>query len=100
MSERRVTLYWSSCLSVVRQAGIVIIQEAGGGVTSRSLLASQRLHADPFTLTAEALMGREFLVIRAISTTQGEAGEEARLRLAKEFYETVGDVAEPARRWG
>lgn len=37
-------------------------------------------------------MGREFLVIRAISVTQGETDGEARLRLAKEFYETVGNT--------
>lgn len=37
-------------------------------------------------------MGREFLVLRAISATQGETGGEAGLRLAKEFYETVGDT--------
>ncbi|KAH0837882.1 hypothetical protein J3R83DRAFT_6110 [Lanmaoa asiatica] len=77
---------WDVC------AAIVIIQEAGGSVTSRSLLASEHLHADPFTLTPEVLMGREFLVIRAISTAQDETGGEAQLRLAKEFYETVGDT--------
>lgn len=37
-------------------------------------------------------MGREFLVVRAIPATQGETGKEARLRLAKEFYETVGNT--------
>lgn len=37
-------------------------------------------------------MGREFLVIRAISATQGETGGEARLRLTEEFYETVGNT--------
>lgn len=80
------------CLNVA-QAAIVIIQEAGGGVTSRSLLASERRHADPFTLTADVLMGREFLVVRAIPETQCESGRETQLRLAKEFYETVGNTA-------
>ena len=79
-------------LNAIHQAAIVIIQEAGGSVTSRSLLSSERLHADPFTLTPEVLMGREFLVVRAIPETQGETGREAQLRLAKEFYETVGDT--------
>ena len=37
-------------------------------------------------------MGREFLVVRAIPATQGETGKEARLRLAKGFYETVGNT--------
>ncbi|KAI9569488.1 myo inositol monophosphatase [Boletus coccyginus] len=77
---------WDVC------AAIVIIQEAGGGVTSRSLLASERRHADPFMLTADVLMGREFLVVRAIPATQCESGRETQLRLAKEFYETVGNT--------
>ena len=79
-------------LNAVHQAAIVIIQEAGGSVTSRSLLASECPHVDPFTLTPEVLMGREFLVVRAIPETQGEIGREAQLRLAKEFYETVGNT--------
>ena len=65
-----------------------------GSVTSRSLLASERLDGDPFTLTPEVLMGREFLVVGATPETQGETGRESQLRLANlnEFYETVGNT--------
>lgn len=92
---QRVFKLWR--LNAVHQAAIVIIQEAGGSVTSRSLLASECPHADPFTLTPEILMGREFLVVRAMPTTQGETGKEAQLRLSKEFYETVGDTTSMLR---
>ena len=85
-------IYRLQRLSFVYQAAIVVVQEAGGSVTSRSLLASERPHVDPFTLTPDVLMGREFLVIRAISATQGETSREAQLRLSKELYETVGDT--------
>ncbi|KAF8435635.1 myo inositol monophosphatase [Boletus edulis BED1] len=78
---------WDVC------AAIVIIQEAGGSVTSRSLLASERPHVDPFTLTPEVLMGREFLVVRAIQATRDETNREAQLRLSKGFYETVGNTS-------
>jgi len=77
---------WDVC------AAIIIIQEAGGGVTSRSLLKRGRSQANPFALTPEALMGHEFLVIRAMPATQGETSEDGWLRLANEFYETVGDT--------
>ena len=68
-----------------QQVAIVIIQEAGGSITSRSLLISEGLHADPFALTPEVLMGREFLVIRAISAMQGETGREAQF-VVDELY--------------
>ena len=80
-------------LNAVYQAAVVVIQEAGGSVTSRSLLASESPDIDPFTLTPEALTGREFLVVRAIPETQGETGREAQLRLVNEFYETVGNMS-------
>lgn len=90
-SIQRVRLV--SRLNVVpNQAAIVIIQEASGGVTSRSLLKAQRSQANPFALTPEALMGREFLVIRAMPATQAETNKDGWLRLANEFYETVGDT--------
>ncbi|KAF9225280.1 inositol monophosphatase [Gyrodon lividus] len=78
---------WDVC------AAIVIIQEAGGAVTSHSLLASDILDIDPFKLTSEVLMGREFLAIRVISDTADETSREAQLRIAQEFYGTVGDTS-------
>ncbi|KAF9245620.1 hypothetical protein BU15DRAFT_70691 [Melanogaster broomeanus] len=78
---------WDVC------AAIIIIQEAGGVVTSRSLLASENVGVDPFNLTPDILMGREFLAIRAILDTPDETVREAELRIAKEFYETVGDTS-------
>ena len=91
-------IYRLQRLSFVYQAAIVVVQEAGGSVTSRSLLASERSHVDSFTLTPDVLMGREFLAIRAISATQGETSREAQLRLSKELYETVGDTTPMLRR--
>ena len=90
-SLRRV--YIMQRLNAVHQAAIAIIQEAGGSVASRSLLASERPDVNPFTLAPEVLMGREFLVVRAIPETQGETGRDAQLRLANEFYETVGNTS-------
>ncbi|KAG9313909.1 myo inositol monophosphatase [Chiua virens] len=82
---------WDVC------AAILIIQEAGGSVTSRSLLALGGSPADSFTMTPDVLMGREFLVFRGIAATQGETPGEARLRLANEFYETVGKTTSMLR---
>ncbi|KIJ66478.1 hypothetical protein HYDPIDRAFT_26826 [Hydnomerulius pinastri MD-312] len=78
---------WDVC------AAIVIVQEAGGVVTSRSLLRSENSSMDPFKVTPEVLMGREFLVSRAICDTPNETRREAQLRIAEEFYETVGDTS-------
>ncbi|KAH7886279.1 myo inositol monophosphatase [Phlebopus sp. FC_14] len=78
---------WDVC------AAIVIAQEAGCAVTaSHSFLASTTSAADAFTLTPEALMGRKFLIVRAVPETPVEPGREAQLRLAKEFYATADDT--------
>ncbi|KAF8554328.1 hypothetical protein OG21DRAFT_1484724 [Imleria badia] len=64
-----------------------------GGVSRPVLSLHQNApDVDPFTLTPEVLMGREFLVVRAMPATQGETGREVQFRLANEFYETIGNT--------
>jgi myo-inositol-1(or 4)-monophosphatase len=60
---------------------VVIASEAGGKCYGRNGV--------PFKEDGQALMGRHFLVIRAIGDTPEEKGSDAQDRLAKTFFQTV-----------
>jgi len=77
---------WDVC------AGIVIAEEAGGVVTgSHDAFASSS--SDTFGVVGEdILIGRKYVVVRAIADSPTERGLDAQKRIIKEFYDTVEDV--------
>ena len=101
----QLDLYWEiGCWSWDVCAGTIIAREAGGKVYgpshahSVSLRLSSRVRgAGTDTETRYAgkggaafepqdLMGHHFFVVRAIADSEGETGEQAQDRIAKEFF--------------
>ncbi|BGP47653.1 hypothetical protein JCM10450v2_003518 [Rhodotorula kratochvilovae] len=73
----QLDLYWEiGCWSWDVCAGTIIAREAGGKVYGKG--------GAPFE--PQDLMGHHFFVVRAIADTEGESGEEAQDRIAREFF--------------
>jgi len=79
-------LYWEiGCWAWDVCAGVVIAQEAGGFVSG----AREVAHDGDFT--EELLLGRKYIVVRAIADTPNEKGIDAQKRIVREFYDAVED---------
>ncbi|GAA5905170.1 hypothetical protein JCM8208_000302 [Rhodotorula glutinis] len=73
----QLDLYWEiGCWSWDVCAGTIIAREAGGKVYGKG--------GAPFA--PQDLMGHHFFVVRAIADSEGETGEQAQDRIAKEFF--------------
>lgn len=101
----QLDLYWEiGCWSWDVCAGTIIAREAGGkvygassslslpstpssvlrAVLTRGTLARAGKGGAPFQ--PQDLMGHHFFVVRAIADSEGETGEQAQDRIAKEFF--------------
>ncbi|KAF8330830.1 uncharacterized protein EI90DRAFT_3145724 [Cantharellus anzutake] len=74
-------LYWSWDVC----AGIVIAQEAGAFVAGSHISKFQD------EVTEDILIGRKYIVVRAIADTTNESGKDAQKRIVREFYSAVED---------
>ncbi|GJN88918.1 hypothetical protein Rhopal_001889-T1 [Rhodotorula paludigena] len=76
----QLDLYWEiGCWSWDVCAGTIIAREAGGKVYAKGGKA----------WTPQDLMGHHFFVVRAIADSEGETGEEAQDRIAREFFQVA-----------
>ncbi|KAJ3558148.1 hypothetical protein NM688_g1088 [Phlebia brevispora] len=86
VAQGGLDLYWEiGCWPWDICAGSIIAQEAGGFVAG-SNTAPLDNH-----ITEEVLVGRKYIVVRAIGDTATESGLDAQKRIIKEFYQTVED---------
>ncbi|KAG9000329.1 hypothetical protein FRB94_011959 [Tulasnella sp. JGI-2019a] len=79
-------LYWEiGCWAWDVCAGVVIAQEAGGFVSGG------REAAHDGECSEKVLLGRKYIVVRAIADTPEEKGFDAQKRIVREFYDAVED---------
>jgi myo-inositol-1(or 4)-monophosphatase len=76
---------WDVC------AASVIATEAGCLVSGDLNSSNHRDDGHDGVVREEVLVGRKYVVVRAVADTEGEPGREAQRRIIKEFYETVED---------
>ncbi|GBE77335.1 Protein qutG [Sparassis crispa] len=87
VAQGGMDIYWEiGCWPWDICAGAIIAQEAGCFVAGS--------HDAPLdnVVNEDILVGRKYIVIRAIGDTETEKGVDAQKRLIKEFYETVEDI--------
>lgn len=105
----QLDLYWEiGCWSWDVCAGTIIAREAGGKVYGAPR-SSARMPSSSLTRrdsqegtdrpahtakggkawTPQDLMGHHFFVVRAIPDSEGETGEEAQDRIAREFFQVA-----------
>jgi len=87
VAQGGLDLYWEiGCWAWDVCAGIVIAQEAG------CLVTGSRECPHDGEITPDILMGRKYLLVRAVADSPAENALDTQKRIIREFYETVADV--------
>ncbi|KAF7303138.1 Inositol-1-monophosphatase [Mycena kentingensis (nom. inval.)] len=94
VAQGGLDMYWEvGCWPWDVCAGVVIAQEAGGVVTgSHEVFAATKSDPSFGDVTEAVLTGRKYMVVRAISPSEGETAADAQKRIIEEFYGTVEDI--------
>ncbi|EMD31110.1 hypothetical protein CERSUDRAFT_120080 [Gelatoporia subvermispora B] len=86
VSQGGLDMYWEiGCWPWDIAAGAIIAQEAGGFVAGGKGAPLDNVVGE------DVLLGRKYIVFRAVADTETEKGVDAQKRLIKEFYDAVED---------
>ncbi|KAJ7597904.1 hypothetical protein C8J56DRAFT_773553 [Mycena floridula] len=93
VAQGGLDMYWEiGCWAWDVAAGVIIAQEAGGLVTGSHAEFARTKDSPTFGEVGEdILVGRKYLVVRAMGDTETEKGRDAQKRIMAEFYDTVED---------
>ncbi|KAL0575872.1 hypothetical protein V5O48_006094 [Marasmius crinis-equi] len=93
VAQGGLDIYWEiGCWAWDVCAGALIAQEAGCTVSgSHEVFARTKSTPEFGDLTEEILVGRKYIVVRAIGDTEKEKGRDAQKRIMEEFYDTAVD---------